>query len=272
MSGQTEKNRDLKAAKINRPKAAEQPSEALVQMFVNEDFLSSLLCTPRDLTELAVGWLYNQGYIESIDEVVAVDTCERNREIHVNLETVRYLEMRQQGSIRTSACMGGEISHFQFSRKKNRLIKGLRVPMAMVLSLMKKTLVLGIEYKRTGGIHCASIASAAQNRIVAFYEDVGRHNAVDKVVGRMLLTQQDPGDLLLLTSGRISSEMALKAVHSGISVIASVTTCTNLAVEIAEEAGLTVIKRALNAPRVLCGSHRIESAAAVDSNLRNRGG
>jgi FdhD protein len=70
--------------------------------------------------------------------------------------------------------------------------------------------------------------------------------------------QQNPGDKLLLTSGRVSSEMALKAVHSGITIIASITTCTDLALEIAEEAGLTVIKRALKAPRALCGSHRID--------------
>jgi FdhD protein len=70
--------------------------------------------------------------------------------------------------------------------------------------------------------------------------------------------QQNPGDKLLLTSGRVSSEMALKAVHSGITIIASITTCTDLALEIAEEAGLTVIKRALKSPRVLCGDHRVD--------------
>ncbi len=246
----------LKTGKIRVDKA-QQPSEALVQMFVNEDFLSSVLCTPRDLTELAVGWLYNQGFIESVDEVVAVDACERNKEIHIDLTTERYRDMERQDSIRTSSCMGGEISYFQFSRKKNRLVEGPRVPMTMVQSLMKKTLALATEYRKTGGIHCAALVSAGQDRILAFYEDVGRHNAVDKVVGRMLLTQGNPGDKLLLTSGRISSDMALKAVNSGIPIVASITTCTDLAVEIAEEAGLTVITRTLRTPHVLSGSHRI---------------
>ena len=235
----------------------ELPSEALVGMFANGEFLASLLCTPRDLMELAVGWLYNQGFIESIDEVVAIDTCERNRKVYIDLTTERYREMERQGSIRTSACTGGEISYFQFTRKKNRLVEGPCVSMAVAQFLMKKTLGLGNEYRRTGGIHCASLASARQVRIVAFYEDVGRHNAVDKVLGRMLLTQQNPDDQLLLTSGRISSEMALKAVHSGITIIATITTCTDLAVEIAKEAGLTVIVRTLKAPRVVSGSHRI---------------
>jgi FdhD protein len=236
---------------------AGQPSEALVQIFVGEELLSSVLCTPHDLTELVVGWLYNQGYIESIDEVVAVDTCDLNKRIYVDLTTERYREMEQQGSIRTSACVGGEISYFQFSRKKNRLSGGPQVAMSTVQSLMKKTLALAAEYRKTGGIHCASLAAAGPDRIVAFYEDIGRHNAADKVVGRMLLTQQDPGAMLLLTSGRISSELALKAVHSGITIVASITTSTDLAVEIAEEAGLTVISRTLKAPKVICGSHRV---------------
>jgi FdhD protein len=236
---------------------AQQPSEALVQMFVKEDLFSSLLCTPRDLTELAVGWLYNQGFIESIDEVVAVDTCERNRKVYIDLTTERYREREGLGRIRTSACTGGEISYFQFTRRKNRLVEGPRVSLGMVRSLMKETLAQAREYERTGGIHCASLASVGQSRIVALYEDVGRHNAIDKVVGRMLLKEQDPDDKLLLTSGRISSEMALKAVHSGITVIATITTCTDLALDIAEEAGLTVIIRTLKAPRVLSGAQRI---------------
>ncbi|RJR32786.1 MAG: hypothetical protein C4576_29330 [Desulfobacteraceae bacterium] len=83
------------------------------------------------------------------------------------------------------------------------------------------------------------------------------YNAVDKVMGNMLLRQLGKDDKLLLTSGRISSEMALKAIHSGISVVATVTTCTDLAVEVAEEASLTIVIRALGNPRAACGRHRI---------------
>jgi len=256
---------------LNKSKKVELPEEALVQLFVNGDFLSALLCTPRDLTELALGWLYNQGCIESVDEVVSVDACERNREIHVELTAGRHREAARQGTIRTSACVGGEISYFQFSRKKNRLIQGPTLALEVVQDLMKRSLASAEEYRKTGGIHCASLASAGQERIVAFYEDIGRHNALDKVVGSMLLRQQDKDDKLLLTSGRISSEMALKAIHSGISVIATVTTCTDLAVEVAEEAGLTIVVRALGTPRVLCGRHRIRfSDLPAPSTLRRR--
>ncbi|PKN65729.1 MAG: formate dehydrogenase family accessory protein FdhD [Deltaproteobacteria bacterium HGW-Deltaproteobacteria-15] len=251
------KDGTLKAGRRNRGDSRQQPEEALVQILVNEDFLSSILCTPIDLTEMAVGWLYNQGFIESIDEVASVDTCERKRKIYIDLTTERYREREEQGRIRTSACTGGEISYFQFTRRKNRLREGPRVTLGRVQSLVKETLAQAREYERTGGIHCASLVSVGLNRIVAQYEDVGRHNAIDKVVGRMLLKEQDPEDKMLLTSGRISSEMALKAVHSGITVIASITTCTDLALEIAEEAGLTVITRALKAPRVLSGAQRI---------------
>ena len=77
-------------------------------------------------------------------------------------------------------------------------------------------------------------------------------------MGRMLLAHQSPDDKMLLTSGRISSEMALKAAHGKISIVASLTTCTNLAAQIAEEAGLTLVCRVLRAwPVVWCSAQRV---------------
>ena len=128
-------------------------------------------------------------------------------------------------------------------------------------------------YKETGGIHCAGIASATDERILAVFEDVGRHNAFDKVIGRMLLAKLTPEEKVLLTSGRISSEMALKAAHSRIPVVATITTGTDLAVRIAEDAGITLVGRVLSAsPLVLCGEQRIAHAprqVASDIQLRH---
>ena len=160
--------------------------------------------------------------------------------------------------IRTSACMGGEVSHEQFSRDTPKLNGGARVSLGTVKSLMKKTLTMASFYKETGGIHCAGIASATDERILAVFEDVGRHNAFDKAIGRMLLARLTPEEKVLLTSGRISSEMALKAAHGRIPVVATITTGTDLAARIAEDAGLTLVVRVLSAsPIVLCGEERI---------------
>jgi FdhD protein len=123
---------------------------------------------------------------------------------------------------------------------------------------MWKTLTAASSYRETGGIHCAAIASATDEKPLAVFEDVGRHNAFDKAIGRMLLASFTPEEKILLTSGRISSEMALKAAHGSIPVVATITIGTDLAVRIAEDSGLTLVARVLNAsPVVLCGEERI---------------
>ena len=138
---------------------------------------------------------------------------------------------------------------------------GSRVSLGKIKSLMKKALSAASSYRETGGIHCAGIASATDEKPLAVIEDVGRHNAYDKAIGRMLLTGLTSPEKILLTSGRISSEMALKAAHSRIPVVATITTGTDLAVRIAEDSGLTLVARVLSAsPVVLCGEQRIVRA------------
>jgi FdhD protein len=234
------------------------PQESLVRIFVNGEFFSSLLCTPRDVRELTVGWMFSQGHIESINEIAALGACEDMQDIHIQLSNGGYKERDRTQIIKTSACMGGEISYKQFFKDTPKLRRGPQVSLEDVRSLMKKTLSMTPSYKETGGIHCASLASVMDKQVIACFEDIGRHNAVDKMIGRMLLTGLAPEDKLLLTSGRISSEMVLKAAHSRIPIIATITTSTDLAVRIAEEADLTLVGRALSrSPIVWCGRKRI---------------
>jgi len=243
----------------------QMPQESMVRIFMNGDFLSALLCTPRDVRELAVGWLFNEGYVQSIEDIGSLGACEDMRDVHVQVPNPRPVERDRDQMIRTSACMGGEISIKQLTRDTERLNGGPIVSLELLKTLTKRTLAAASSYKETGGIHCAGIASATDEKILAVFEDVGRHNAFDKVVGRMLLTKLSPEEKVLLTSGRISSEMALKAAHSRIPVVATITTGTDLAVRIAEDAGITLVGRVLSAsPVVLCGEQRITHAPPQD--------
>jgi FdhD protein len=234
------------------------PREALVRIYVNGDFFSTLLCTPRDLKELAVGWLYNEGLVQTMDEITALFVKEDLQEIHFHLGTDRQIESRSERVIRTSACMGGTMSYSSFFRRLRTPEEGPTVSSGALKSLMRKTLAQATLYRITGGIHCAGIASDNCEASLSVFEDVGRHNAFDKVIGRMLLSGDPPESKILLTSGRISSEMALKAVYSEIPVVASISTATDLAVTIAEDAGLTLVGRVMStSPAVLCGGQRI---------------
>ena len=234
------------------------PQESLVRIFVNGDFLSSMLCTPRDVKELVVGWLYGQGHIQSLGDIASLAACEDLRDVHVHLANGQPVKEDTGRMIRTSACMGGEISEELFLGDTPRQNGGPRISLGALRSLMWKTLTAASSYRETGGIHCAAIASATDEKPLAVFEDVGRHNAFDKAIGRMLLASFTSEEKILLTSGRISSEMALKAAHGRIPVVATITTGTDLAVRIAEDAGLTLVARVLNAsPMVLCGEERI---------------
>jgi FdhD protein len=230
------------------------PQESLVRIFINGEFFSSILCTPSDLKELAVGWLFNQGYIESVSNIAVLGVCDDMRDISIQLANFRYRESEREQIIKTSACMGGEISYRQFFKDTPKLTGGPTVTIRLLKSLTKRALSMAHGYKATGGVHYAAIASSIGQQIDTFFEDVGRHTAVDKTMGRMLLAHQSPDDKMLLTSGRISSEMALKAAHGKISIVVSLTTCTNLAAQIAEEAGLTLVCRVLRAWPVVFGS------------------
>ncbi len=233
------------------------PREALVRIYVNGEFLSSLLCTPSDLKELAVGWLYNEGLVQTIDEIASLAVNEDLQEIHVHLNTDRHIESSSERVIRTSACMGGKMSYRNFLRNSGKPKNGLVISLGTLKFLMRRTLVQASLYKATGGIHCTGIASV-DGESLSVFEDVGRHNAFDKAIGRMLLSRDTPERKVLLTSGRISSEMALKAARSEIPIVASISTGTDLAVTIAEDADLTVVGRVMSAsPAVLCGEQRI---------------
>jgi len=235
------------------------PEEALIRIFINDAFFSSLLCTPQDTKELTIGWLFNQGNMESMAEVSSIETSDDSRDIKIGLTTDNYKETDRNNVIRTVACMGGEISFHQFFKNRTKLTTDLTVTMADLKDLMKASLSLTRLYKESGGIHCAALASPSDKQIVTGFEDVGRHNAVDKVIGSMLLNSRAMTDKVLLTSGRISSEMALKAANGKIPVIATITACTDLAVNIADAAGLTVVGRVLSAsPKVWCGEERIK--------------
>jgi FdhD protein len=139
--------------------------------------------------------------------------------------------------ILTSGCGGGitfRIDHRLFPR----LHSTLRVRAADLGARMKDLFQAAVHYQRSRGIHGAALSDGERLLIVA--EDVGRHNAVDKVKGEALLHDIPTEDRLLLSTGRVSSEMLLKAARMGVPVVASRTSPTEMAVALAEQLGVTV--------------------------------
>jgi FdhD protein len=110
--------------------------------------------------------------------------------------------------------------------------------------LFKELFARGERYKETGGLHAAALTDG--QRLLYHAEDIGRHNAVDKVIGASILDDRDPRDLLLLVTGRISGELAFKAARARLALVATPSVPSTIAVDIAKAAGMTLVGRAVS--------------------------
>ena len=214
------------------------PEEAPIRFFYNGRDAVILLCTPRELKELAVGWLFAERFIRRIDEITALEVCEELDAVAVQATPDRWEESSQRRRAFTSGCGGGVTALVL----PDDLVVPVNTGPAPNCSLVKAMLAGAVQYKRTGGIHCAALTDGKS--ILIQSEDIGRHNAVDKVIGRGLLEGVLFSETHLLTTGRVSSDMVIKAVRAGIPAVISVSVPTSLAVEIAARAGLLLIGRA----------------------------
>jgi FdhD protein len=140
--------------------------------------------------------------------------------------------------ILTSGC-GGGITFRIDPRLFPRLRSSMRVRPEQIAARLKELYGRAVHYRASRGIHGAALADG--ERLLVIAEDVGRHNAVDKVKGEAMLRGIPTSDRLLVSTGRISSEMLLKAARMGVPVIASRTSPTEMAVGLAEQLGITVI-------------------------------
>lgn len=209
----------------------EQP----LTVFVNGQKFITLLSSPVKLDCLVVGYLWMEQVIGSVDEVRRLSVSEVDGRAEVEL--VREVELPKE-RILTSGCGGGitfRIDPRLFPRVESRL----RVEPARLFERMKELYLRAVGYRASRGIHGAALADP--DRILFMAEDVGRHNAVDKVAGEALLAGVSVRDRLLLNTGRISSEMLLKGARMGVPLVVSRTSPTEMAVALAEQLGITVV-------------------------------
>lgn len=220
-----------------------------VSLELNGQRVVTLLCTPRDLSELAVGWLYCEGLIASIEELAAVGACDALSRVRIFTDNARPLIQSEWRRVITSGCGSGHAIDPQELATLPKVRSALRFPLSRLEELMREVALGGPIKRAVGGVHSAALID--EGGIVAHYEDVGRHNAVDKCIGRALLTGCDLGQMVLCATGRVSSEMAFKASRCGIPIIASLNSTTGLAVELAEYVGVTIVAKAIGRKRLI---------------------
>lgn len=208
--------------------------EKKIKVYINDEEILSLSASPINIKEFVVGFLMTEDILKGdwCPEKILIE--ENGSELHakVNLEGHVSLE----GKTITSGCMS---SVSFLSDIKGSIDDNLKIKSFKLFKLFREFQEKSTLYRTTGCIHAAALAD--ENGILFIAEDVGRHNAVDKVIGWALLNGVSLKNKIMLVSGRISSEMALKTAKWKVSVIVSRTAPTSLAIELAQKAGLTVI-------------------------------
>jgi FdhD protein len=212
------------------------PSEIALAIYVNRQELVTILCTPTKLNCLVLGFLYAEGIISGLDDVAGMQVCEEKSLAEVILSNSEYkLPTRR---ILTSGCGGGATFKIQGQKVESNLVASAQE----VLSLMKQLQEQMVLYRLGGGVHGSALSDTRKLLVVA--EDIGRHNTLDKIQGECLLKGLRTRDRLLLSTGRISSEMLLKAARMQAPVVVSRHSPTGAAVSLAHDLGITLVGHA----------------------------
>jgi len=236
---------------VSRPDrlAAEEPMEIRAAGPAQEaESVAVTLRTPGNDFELATGFLYTEGLITSRDDVASVAYCAdvSPAEQQYNIVTVDLTRPFDGSALKrnfyaTSSCgICGKASIYQVHIRCRHLGPGPVVAGSTVLALPERLRGAQRIFEETGGLHAGGLFDA-QGNVLSVREDIGRHNAVDKLVGQALLAGDLPlSDRVLMVSGRISFEIVQKAAVAGIPILCAVSAPSNLAVETAEELGMTL--------------------------------
>jgi FdhD protein len=250
--------RDLPCVKIDGASAREGThpvvEEVPVMILVNGRHLATAMMSPGRLEEFAVGHLFTEGIITSRDAIESVQ---------VEKQTIRILtrdHLRPLGPKRTILSGCGGSASFLDPAKLPKITSDYTLDTASIAHAMKQVLDSEI-HRLTGGVHVVGLASG--EGVLCVREDIGRHNAMDRAIGYALMEGIDLSRTFLVSSGRISSEIARKCLVAGIPIVVSRSATTVLALDLAEKNGLTVCAFARGSRmNVYTHPHRIRVSGA----------
>ena len=219
-------------------------------VYVDKRELLTLMTLGAAPEALAIGYLRNQRLVERIEDIVAVQVdWETNAVAITTRNGLADLDAKTAKRTTTSGCGQGTVFGDLMDDIDNvRLAVDATLTQRALYALLDKVRTHETIYKQAGAVHGCALASHRNDDadILLFIEDVGRHNAVDAIAGRMWLDGEDGADKIFYTTGRLTSEMVIKAAQMGIPFLVSRSGLTQMGYEIAEKVGMTMIGRATN--------------------------
>ena len=253
---------------VPTPIAGEHP----LTLYVDKREIVTLMTLGAAPEALALGFLRNQRLVESIEEIASVQV---DWEVDAVAVTTHHglvdLERKTEKRTATTGCGQGTVfGDLMADIESIRLDDRMRIDEETLFGLLNAVRVHESIYKQAGAVHGCALAKGAE--ILTFVEDVGRHNAVDAIAGWMWLEGIDGRDKIFYTTGRLTSEMVIKAAQMQIPVLVSRSGLTKMGHEVASQVGITMIGRAVNRHYLLfTGAHRLVRTGAVPAGSATRG-
>jgi len=230
------------AAKKPQKIADNVAEEKPLYVFLNRTFYATIFCSPSNPKELAIGHLLSEGIVKSVDEIEEVlmkeeDVSRVKLKSYVNLDN-RLKLLKPFSRVILSACVSS--GPYQFSGRLPKIKSNLTVKAETILASVNQLNFIARTFRETGGVHAAAIY-AGDGKLLAFAEDVGRHNAVDKVIGIAALNKTNFDCCFLALSGRLTGDIVLKAARVRLPIVASLAAAIDSGIKIGEDVGLTLI-------------------------------
>lgn len=216
------------------------PVERPITIYVNDNEIVTLQGTPEHLDELAVGFLFTEGIVSGPDDIDKVSVDKRKGLVYLTSGSADVADVVYKKRYLTSGCgKGVTFSSLGHARGQKPVSSALSIPAKHIHEMMKELSRGAVLYKQSGGLHSSGLADA--ERLLLQREDVGRHNTLDKLIGRVVLDGIETTDTFLLTTGRISYEMVVKAAKLRVPLVVSHTAVTDLAIDVAKHLRICLV-------------------------------
>ncbi len=249
--------RSVNITRIKKNKKSELQDVVLIEspidLYVNSEALVNIICLPSDLKELSVGFLYSIGIIDSIKDIIEIQVNELENTVYINLSekidfNIDNLEINPISRVIDTTC--GISSPWRNVIKKtleNAKVKdslksknNTKMKSDIIFAAIKKMQLNTPVYRETGGCHGAAIFDI-KGELLSVKEDVGRHNAIDKVIGDILLKKQSFENIFLTSTGRLTGDSVLKAIRAKIPIVASFSAAIESGIRLAFAYDITLI-------------------------------
>jgi len=213
--------------------------ESAVSLTVNGKLWLTFQCSPDDLEHLAVGFLFNEGFIHNMDEVESIHVCEKRDNVDIWLN---HAAAKPETWRRTSGCHGGTTASDLQKDKIEPVPDRSRLTIHQIFNLIGSFLDNQPSHSESGGVHTSAFADG--KNIIFFQEDIGRHNTFDKIAGRILMEKIEFQVPIILTTGRVSSDMMQKAVRIRTPFLISMRSTSAVSIDLAKKWGITLLSGA----------------------------